>query len=234
MLAYKDGAADLAIRLAQRGFLAAPVMHGPDRGEQQDLFSGASHLKGEFRIAAELPIALIDVSQGLQEKGAPFQGLLYPGLKLSADGPKVLEFNARFGDPETQVYMRLLATDPLEIFNACVDGRLDQINIQWREGYAACVVMASQGYPSPDYLKGVPITGIEDAELLPDVFVFHAGTALDKEGKLVTAGGRVLGVTGFGPTLQEAIYRAYAGVRLIHFDGMQYRRDIGATSFGQR
>ncbi len=177
------------------------------------------------------------ILEGLRKNGSPFAGLLYPGLKLrerdpaatSEYVPYVLEFNARFGDPETQVYMRLLKTDLLDIFEACVDGRLHEINVEWNPGFAACVVMASGGYPSPDYKKGLPITGIDNAETLPGVVVFHAGTK-QADGQLVTSGGRVLGVTGIGATLQEALDHAYQGVECIHFEGAQYRKDIGAKS----
>jgi phosphoribosylamine--glycine ligase len=156
-------------------------------------------------------------------------GLLYPGLKMSSWGPVVLEFNARFGDPETQVYMRLLKTDLLDIFEACVDGRLDEIAIEWEPGFAACIVMASAGYPAPDCKKGLPVTGINLAESLSGVIVFHAGTKR-ADGQLVTSGGRVLGVTAVGATLQQALDRAYQGVALIHFEGAQFRKDIGAKS----
>jgi phosphoribosylamine--glycine ligase len=166
----------------------------------------------------------------MHDRGTPFVGLLYPGLKMSSKGPRVLEFNARFGDPETQVYMRLLKTDIIEIFEACIDGRLHEIDVEWEQGFAACIVMASEGYPSPNYKKGVPIDGIFEAENLPGVIVFHAGTKFGEGGRLVTSGGRVLGVTALGTTLQEALDRAYAGVTRIHFEGMQYRKDIGAKS----
>jgi len=169
---------------------------------------------------------------GLKEEDRPFKGLLFPGLKISEDGPVVLEFNARFGDPETQVYMRLLKTDLLDIFETCVDGRLHEIDIEWYPGFAACIVLASSGYPSPDYKKHIPVTGIKDAELLPGVVVFHAGTARRIDGHLVTSGGRVLGVTGIGATLEEALKSAYEGVDRIHFEGMQFRKDIGAKSLG--
>ena len=171
------------------------------------------------------------ILEGLRENGSPFVGLLYPGLKMPKEGPMVLEFNARFGDPETQVYMRLLKTDLLDIFEACVDGRLHEINVEWNPGFAACIVMASAGYPSPDYKKGLPITGIDNAEILPGVVVFHAGTK-QADGQLITSGGRVLGVTGIGATLQEALDHAYNGVECIHFEGARYRKDIGAKSVG--
>ncbi len=155
----------------------------------------------------------------------PFQGVLYPGLMLTKDGPKILEFNARFGDPETQTYMRLLETDIVDIFEACIEGRLAQLEIKWKDGFACTIVLASGGYPG-DYEKGKTILGIEDAETDPHIIVFNAGTAI-KDNKLVTNGGRVLGVSAVGNTLEEAIHTAYAAVNKISFEGMQYRRDIG-------
>ncbi|MDO8590108.1 MAG: phosphoribosylamine--glycine ligase [bacterium] len=169
---------------------------------------------------------------GMQRDGHPFVGLLYPGLKMREGWPVVLEFNARFGDPEAQVYMRLWESDLLKTLWACVDGRLRETKIKWNPGYAACITMASARYPSPDYKKGMPITGIDKAQSLPGVVVFHAGTQM-VNGQLVTSGGRVLYVTAVGATLKEAIYRAYAGVKCISFEGMQYRKDIGAKSLNK-
>ena len=165
----------------------------------------------------------------LRGSGAAFVGCLYPGLKMSPDGLRVLEFNARFGDPETQVYMRLLKSDILPIFEACIDGNLDQIKVEWYSDYGVCVILASEGYPSPDYKKGVPITGIKEAESIPGVTVYHAGTVME-DGVLRTSGGRVLGVTATGGTLEDAIARVYAGVDCIKFEGMHYRTDIGRNS----
>lgn len=165
--------------------------------------------------------------QALVERGRQFGGLLYPGLKMTTSGPKVLEFNARFGDPETQSYMRLLKTDLLDILEACVDGTLAELAIEWHSGFAACVVIASGGYPD-EYEKGLPLRGIADAERVPDVVVFHAGTKFD--GELKTSGGRVLGVTAIGNTLRDALDRAYEAAKLIEFEGKQYRNDIGAKA----
>lgn len=165
--------------------------------------------------------------QALAERGRPFVGLLYPGLKMTSNGPKVLEFNARFGDPETQSYMRLLKTDLLDILEACVDGTLAQLAITWHSGFAACVVIASGGYPD-EYKKDLPLRGIAEAERVPNVVVFHAGTKFD--GELKTSGGRVLGVTAFGTTLRDALDRAYEAAKLIEFEGKQYRSDIGAKA----
>lgn len=166
--------------------------------------------------------------KGIKKLANPFVGLLYPGLIETSQGPKVIEFNARFGDPECQSYMRLLKTDLLEILEACVDGKLSDVKMEWRQGFACCVMLASGGYPGK-YEKGFPITGIEKAEKLEDVIIFHAGTKMDGK-KLVTNGGRVLGVSATGDTLKKALDKAYSTIKLIRFEGMQYRKDIGQKS----
>ncbi|MEX2052173.1 MAG: phosphoribosylamine--glycine ligase [Candidatus Paceibacterota bacterium] len=163
--------------------------------------------------------------QNMNNAGTPFSGLLYPGLMLTSEGPKILEYNARFGDPETQTYMRLLETDILDIFDACIDGTLDKLEIKWKDLFACNIVLASGGYPE-NYEKNKEIKGIENAEKEKDIVVFHAGTAM-KDGKLVTNGGRVLGVSATGSTLSEALKKAYKAIEYISFEGMQYRRDIG-------
>jgi len=166
--------------------------------------------------------------QALFKSGAQFDGLLYPGLKITNEGAKVLEFNARFGDPETQVYMRLLKNDLLDLLEACVDRTLSNLisKVEWARGYAANIVLTSDGYPDA-YQKGFPITGIQDAEAMEDIVVFHAGTKREDE-TLVTNGGRVLGVSAFASNPKDAIGKAYAAVQKIHFEGMHYRKDIGA------
>lgn len=169
------------------------------------------------------------VLAGLRAEGKPYVGVLYAGLMLTEAGPRVLEFNCRFGDPETQVILPLLASDLVTIFQACLNGTLGQMQIQWRAGAAATVVAASEGYPE-DYPKGREITGVAEAGALPQVLVFQAGTRRTGEGRLVTDGGRVLAVTGLGDTLPLAIERAYARMERIHFQGMHYRRDIGAKA----
>lgn len=161
---------------------------------------------------------------GLQTGGIGFRGLLFPGLMMTASGPKVLEFNCRFGDPETQVLLTRLKTDLVDLLEATIDGRLNRCKIEWDSRPAVCVVMAAGGYPG-DYEKGRPITGLEQFDGSGDVIVFHAGTKLEN-GRVVTAGGRVLGVTALGADLRAARDRAYEGVRQIHFDGCQYRTDI--------
>lgn len=161
----------------------------------------------------------------MNKEGRRFKGVLYFGLIITKDGPKVLEYNARFGDPETQVVLPRLKNDVVEIFNAVIDEKLDTVTIEWEDNAAVCVVMASGGYPQ-NYRTGYEIKGIEDAELEPGVVVFHAGTKYE-DGRYLTAGGRVLGVTAVGSTLDVAIKRAYEGVSKISFTDMHYRRDIG-------
>ncbi|HHV99442.1 MAG TPA: phosphoribosylamine--glycine ligase [Clostridiaceae bacterium] len=154
-----------------------------------------------------------------------FKGVLYFGLILTDDGPKVLEYNARFGDPETQVVLPRLKSDLLEIFNAVIDERLDEVKVEWDDRAAVCVIMASGGYPQK-YQTGYEIEGINEAEKEQDIIVFHAGTRFEN-GRYYTAGGRVLGVTAMDDTLDGAIKKAYEGVGKINFKDAHYRRDIG-------
>ena len=163
--------------------------------------------------------------RGMAEEGTPFAGVLYCGLMMPARGPEVLEFNARFGDPETQALLVRLDSDLVEALEACVDGRLAETELRWSPGAAACVVASSAGYPG-SYKTGLPITGLGAAAQVPGVQVFHSGTA-QVGGQLVTAGGRVLGVTAAGDSLKEALDRAYQALAEIHFEGIYYRRDIG-------
>ncbi len=160
---------------------------------------------------------------GLREEGRPFVGVLYGGLMLTKEGPKVIEFNCRFGDPEIQVILPLLESDLLEILLACATGRLADVNIRWSKGAAACVVLSSEGYPGK-YPTGRLISGLE--EIRPNSFVFHAGTKL-QNGQVVTAGGRVLCVTGWGENIKQALKSAYTAIGPIRFEGMHYRKDIG-------
>ena len=163
---------------------------------------------------------------GMAAEGHPFQGVLYAGLMLTADGPKVLEFNVRFGDPETQVLLPRLESDLLEVFWSIAQGELDLTEAKWVDDATVCVVLAASGYPG-SYEKGIPIQGVEKAGGEHHTVVFHAGTALQDD-VLVSSGGRVLGVTSTAPTLQQAIGRAYRGAEKIEFSGKYYRRDIGA------
>jgi phosphoribosylamine--glycine ligase len=162
---------------------------------------------------------------GMASEDAPFRGVLYVGLMMTARGPQVLEFNARFGDPETQAILMRLESDLVDALEACVDGRLAETEMRWIPGASACVVACSAGYPG-SYKKGIPITGLDEAAKVPGVEIFHSGSVL-KDGKLLTAGGRVLGVTAAATSLEEALASAYQAMDLIHFDGMYYRRDIG-------
>ena len=164
--------------------------------------------------------------RGCVAEGIDFRGILYPGVMLTKNGPRVLEFNARFGDPETQVYLTRLENDLVELLDASASGTLDKIDLKWKPEASVCVVIASGGYPG-NYEKGKVIKGLEDAAKLPGVKVFHAGTAL-KDGQVVTSGGRVLGVTALGKDLKAAQAAAYAAVEKICFEGMQFRRDIAA------
>jgi phosphoribosylamine--glycine ligase len=166
--------------------------------------------------------------KGCAEEGIDYRGILYPGIMLTKNGPKVLEFNARFGDPETQVYLTRLENDLFELLDASVSGTLSKHELKWAPQPTVCVVMASDGYPG-NYAKGKVIMGIEDANALPQTKVFHAGTAL-KDRQIVTNGGRVLGVTALGNDLQSAQAAAYAAVEKIHFDGAHFRRDIAAKA----
>ena len=163
---------------------------------------------------------------GMADIGSPFKGVLYVGLMITDAGPKVLEFNCRFGDPEAQVLLPRLKSDLVPLLIACIDGTLEQhADVQWHNEAAACVVMASGGYPDP-YETGEVITGLEDAAAIEGITVFHAGTKQDGE-NIVTAGGRVLGVTAVAGGLHDAIQQAYRGVSAIHFDKAHVRNDIG-------
>ena len=163
--------------------------------------------------------------RGMAEEGTPFIGVLYCGLMMTARGPEVLEFNARFGDPETQAILLRLESDLVEALVACTEGRLADTELRWSHGASACVIASSSGYPG-SYKTGLPITGLDAAAKVPGVQVFHSGTAL-KDGQVLTAGGRVLGVTAAADSLEKALASAYEAMKLIHFDGMYYRRDIG-------
>jgi phosphoribosylamine--glycine ligase len=193
-----------------------------------------------LELAGELTqMVLQRAVDGMRAEGSPFCGVFYAGLMLTADGPRVLEFNCRFGDPETQVIMPLLDTDLLDIAEACADGGLDAVNVRWKSGAAACVVLASEGYPG-SYPSNRPISGLDSAG--DEAVVFHAGTKLSGS-RIVTAGGRVLGVVGLAEEaasadkvngkmgtegLARAIETTYRAVEKIHFEGMQYRKDIGS------
>jgi phosphoribosylamine--glycine ligase len=181
------------------------------------------------RITREILVPTVDA---MNRNGTPFKGVLYAGLMITSGGPRVLEFNVRFGDPETQPILMRLQSDLLEVFLAVCDGRLEEMFLKWDPRPAVCVVMASGGYPD-DYEKGKVITGLKEAEELGDVVVFHAGTQ-PRNGDVVTNGGRVLGVTALGTNIAAAKARAYEAVSRIQFEGAYYRRDIADKAIGRK
>lgn len=172
------------------------------------------------------------VIKAMEEEGRRYRGILYTGLMICKDGPKVLEFNARFGDPETEAVLPLLETDLIDIIESVIAGRLNQLAVKWRDGASVCVVMASKGYPGV-YTKGVEIKGLSGINDADELMVFHAGTST-VNGRLVTSGGRVLCVTAVGKDLKDAQERAYSGVSKIAFDGAHFRSDIGAKAISRK
>lgn len=168
------------------------------------------------------------VLETLDERGTPYTGLLYPGLILTKSGPKVLEYNSRFGDPECELYMRILKSDLLPALEASASGNMKGISMEWEERACVNLILCSGGYPD-EYKKGLPISGIDDANSIPGVVVFHSGTKQEGS-EIVTNGGRVLAVSALGATLKEALDTAYKAADLIKFEGKYYRRDIGAKS----
>lgn len=177
-------------------------------------------------LAAEVQRTILDpVIRTMAARGTHFIGCLFTGLILTKDGPKVLEFNARFGDPEAEVVLPLLKSDLLAALVACTEGRLNEVDLQFHDAAAACVMVTSGGYPGP-YVKGLPIGGLVEADSR-GVIIFHAGTWFDDDGNLVTNGGRVLGIAAVAPDLETALDRAYYGVEAVEFEGKSYRKDIG-------
>ncbi len=162
----------------------------------------------------------------MKAEGRPFKGVIFFGLMLTEDGPKVLEYNARFGDPEAQVVLPRMKNDIIDVAEACIDGTLDQIDLQFEDNAAVCVVLASEGYPV-SYEKGLPITGLDEFKKHEGYYCFHAGTKLAKDGQIVTNGGRVLGITAKGKNLKEARANAYAATEWVQFDNKYMRHDIG-------
>jgi len=198
---------------------------GPNTGGM-GAYSPASIITGKVYSQVEDQI-IVPTVHAMEREGRPFRGILYCGLMITKTGPRVLEYNVRAGDPEMQVLLPRLKTDFLAMTLASADKELEKIGLlEWDDRPAVCVVMASEGYPGP-YRKGLPITGIEDAEAMEDVWVIHAGTALKDDGELVTSGGRVLNIIALGDNLKAARQRVYEAVEKIHFRGCHYRKDIG-------
>jgi phosphoribosylamine--glycine ligase len=222
ILAFVDGRSIYVMESAQDHKPVGDGDTGPNTGGM-GAYSPAPVVTDAMMSQIEREI-LVPIVDCMNRNDTPYKGVLYAGLMVTAGGPRVLEFNVRFGDPETQPIMMRLKSDLLEVCLAVCEQKLDQVTLEWDERPAVCVVMASGGYPG-DYEKGKVITGINEAEQLKDVVVFHAGTAM-KDGKLVTAGGRVLGVTAIGGTIADAKKQAYEAVGKISFEGAHYRRDI--------
>jgi phosphoribosylamine--glycine ligase len=224
VLAFCDGANLTVMPAAQDHKRLLDKDYGPNTGGMGAF--APSPLATADLLAQVRSEVLEPALAGMAAEGMPYVGVLYAGVMLTDSGIKVLEFNCRFGDPETQVILPLLESDLAEIFLASIAGTLDKVDISWRDEAAATVVMASDGYPG-EYTTGVEITRI-DAAVDSGALVFHAGTKV-KEDRLLTDGGRVLAVTGLGPDLKQAADVAYRGVRLIHFNNAQYRKDIATA-----
>jgi phosphoribosylamine---glycine ligase len=223
-MALTDGGHVLPLALARDYKRALDGDRGPNTGGM-GAFSPVPLSGGTSEEAIEQTI-LRPTVQALRAEGIRYRGVVFAGLMMTQDGPKVLEFNARFGDPETQVILPRLVANLPELLLACVEGNLSHYRVRWTEEACVGVVLASAGYPGP-VETGLPITGLEEAAALPAVQVFHAGT-IARDGRVVTAGGRVLTVTALGTDHEEARSRAYEACSLIDFDGMTYRRDIAA------
>ncbi|WP_297035145.1 phosphoribosylamine--glycine ligase [uncultured Enorma sp.] len=230
LLAFTDGKTVLPMATAQDHKRALEGDKGPNTGGM-GVYSPVP-IVTEDELSAMKQVMLNTVAE-LAAEGIDYRGCLYGGFMLINDGPKVLEFNARFGDPETQVILPRLKNDLVEVMLACAERRLDEVELAWRDEWAVAVVLTSAGYPG-SYEKGKVITGIEDAEAMEDVTVYHAGTAVREDGELVTSGGRVLAVTALGDTFEAARDLAYEACEKIDFEGKTLRRDIGLRALRGR
>jgi phosphoribosylamine--glycine ligase len=223
LLAFTDGTTVLPMEAAQDHKAVFDGDQGPNTGGM-GAYSPAPIFTPELKQQV-IDQVMVPAVNGMRTDGIPYQGVLYAGLMITANGPKTLEFNARFGDPETQPLMMRMQSDIVPIMEACADGTLNECSLDWKPETAVCVVLASEGYPG-SYEKGRPIIGLDQANSLSAVTVFHAGTKQQGE-DIVTSGGRVLGVTALGDTVQKAIETAYQAVDKIHWQGVQFRKDIG-------
>lgn len=225
VLAFADGKSVLPMVSAQDHKRIFDGDKGPNTGGMGAYSPAPVYTEA---LSAEVNKTIIEPTiAAMAAEGTPFTGILYTGLMLTEKGPRVLEYNVRFGDPETQPIMVRMKSDIVALFQACVDGKLDEATLEWHDEAAVCVIMASGGYPASSE-KGVPIYGLDDIAA-EEAIVFHSGTA-EKDGEIVTNGGRVLGVTAKDATIKGAIDKAYAAVEKINFDHMQFRRDIGARA----
>jgi phosphoribosylamine--glycine ligase len=225
-----DGATTLELAPCQDYKRAEDGDRGPNTGGMGTYSPSAWLDEATRKVLLDAVVA--PTVLGLSAEGRTFRGVIFIGVMLTASGPKVLEYNARFGDPETQVLIPRLDGDWLRVLHACARGELDGVTLRWHANASVCVVMASGGYPGA-YDKGIPITGLHDAEQLDGVTVFHAGTATDERGRIVTTGGRVLGVTATARDLVTARRGAYEAVNRIHFGGAHYRTDIAADAIAR-
>jgi phosphoribosylamine--glycine ligase len=223
-LVFTDGEHVLPMPTAQDHKRAYDNDSGPNTGGM-GAYSPAPVVSGELEREV-LRRVILPTINGMASEGVPYRGILYAGLMITREGPMVLEYNCRFGDPETQPILMRMQSDLIEPLVATVEGTVDQVTIRWDPRPSVCVVMAAGGYPGP-YGKGEVIKGLEKAAAMEDVAVFHAGTAL-QDGAVVTAGGRVLGVTALGKDVADAVARAYRAVDVISFAGAHHRRDIAA------
>ncbi|RKP48735.1 phosphoribosylamine--glycine ligase [Cohnella endophytica] len=225
ILAFVDGETVKPMSPAQDHKQVFDNDKGPNTGGM-GTYSPLPHIAQSI-IDEAIETIIKPTARAMVSEGRPFRGVLFAGLMITKDGPKTIEFNARFGDPETQVVLPRLETDLLEIFLASIDGTLEQIEMKWSDEAAVCVVLASEGYPG-SYPKGLPISGLDEVQV-PGALVFHAGTAL-KDGQVVTNGGRVLGIVGRGAGIAEARTNAYNAAADIVFQGKQNRTDIAAKA----
>jgi phosphoribosylamine--glycine ligase len=230
ILAFVDGRNIYVMESSQDHKAIGDGDTGPNTGGM-GAYSPAPVVTDELmsQISREILVPVVDA---MNRHGAPYKGVLYAGLMMTSGGPRVLEFNVRFGDPETQPILMRLKSDLLEVLLAVCEGTLDQVSLVWDQRPAVCVVMASGGYPD-NYEKGKKITGLDEAEQIQDVVVFHAGTK-NQNGDIVTSGGRVLGVTALGGTIADAKERAYKAVDMIKFDGAYCRRDIAEKAIKKK
>lgn len=226
VLAFCDGQTVLLMDSAQDHKAAYDGDRGPNTGgmgaySPAPVFTDMIQKKVRDKI-------MLPMVRAMRQEGRPYKGILYAGLMLTKTGPQILEFNARFGDPETQPLMVRMDSDLVSLFEACIDGTLDQCQAYWKKESSVCVVMAAEGYPG-SYQKGKTISGLKNASSVPGVVVFHAGTR-EQNGEVITGGGRVLGVTAAGENIADAVSKAYEAVDKIQWEGIHYRKDIGCRA----
>ncbi len=224
LMAFVDGDTVVPMLLAQDHKRIGEGDTGPNTGGMGAYGPVPGITQDEINAMCDLIIK--PAVRAIKSTGIPYRGVLFAGIMLTPDGPMCLEYNCRFGDPETEIVLPLLETDLVEVINACVDARLDQIDVRFSQRYAVTVVLAAHGYPGA-VRTGDELTGLDDASKLDAVAVFHAGTRFSETGTILSSGGRVLTVTATGDSFAEARERAYAALERIHLDGGQYRRDIG-------